>query len=451
MSIKLALPPKAELLDLYESMSISQLAKHYATSRPTVKSWMAEYDITKRDQKTAAILSNTKKRLNIPGKETFQKLYLANTEKDLQHIYNVGQETIHHWIEVLDIQKRSLGEAVKFAKERAWNNRIPTKEELTTVYDDYRHLGLTANHFGLCSSSIRKLLTEYEIPTHIPWRSVGEQQILEFCQQIRPDLTWIANDKRLINPYELDIVCHELKLAIEYCGIYWHSEISGTKSSTYHQKKMLACKDKGYQLITIYESDDLDQMKSILSVKLGLATKVHARKTRVSKISPEEYRAFNLAHHRQKHTPASVYLGLYHEGELTQTISFAKPRYNKAFDWECIRMTTKSGIVVVGGASKLWKHFMVGWPGSIITYADARFGSGEIYEKCGLVFSGLTNPNYKYFHTKNRMELKSRQQFQKHKLASLPIFDQTMTEWEIMKANGYDRIWDCGNFIYMTR
>jgi len=36
--------------------------------------------------------------------------------------------------------------------------------------------------------------------------------------------------------------------------------------------------------------------------------------------------------------------------------------------------------------------------------------------------------------------------FQKHKLKTiLPTFDPTLTEWENMKNNGYDRIWDCGN------
>jgi len=33
----------------------------------------------------------------------------------------------------------------------------------------------------------------------------------------------------------------------------------------------------------------------------------------------------------------------------------------------------------------------------------------------------------------------------------LTSFDEKLTEWENMQLNGYDRIWDCGNFIYELR
>ena len=29
------------------------------------------------------------------------------------------------------------------------------------------------------------------------------------------------------------------------------------------------------------------------------------------------------------------------------------------------------------------------------------------------------------------------------------IFDESLSEWENMKLNGYDRIWDCGNYVFM--
>lgn len=44
-----------------------------------------------------------------------------------------------------------------------------------------------------------------------------------------------------------------------------------------------------------------------------------------------------------------------------------------------------------------------------------------------------------YTHRLNRI------QFQKHKLSN---FDETLTEWQNMQLNGYDRIWDCGSYKY---
>ena len=42
--------------------------------------------------------------------------------------------------------------------------------------------------------------------------------------------------------------------------------------------------------------------------------------------------------------------------------------------------------------------------------------------------------------------------FQKHKLKKLlPLFDEKLSEWENMKNNGFDRIWDCGNDKWILR
>jgi len=36
----------------------------------------------------------------------------------------------------------------------------------------------------------------------------------------------------------------------------------------------------------------------------------------------------------------------------------------------------------------------------------------------------------------------------KHKLTKLKTFNNKLSEWENMKNNNYDRIWDCGNYIF---
>jgi len=38
----------------------------------------------------------------------------------------------------------------------------------------------------------------------------------------------------------------------------------------------------------------------------------------------------------------------------------------------------------------------------------------------------------------------------KHNLKDkLQIFDPNLTEWQNMQLNNYDRIWDCGNFVFV--
>ena len=113
------------------------------------------------------------------------------------------------------------------------------------------------------------------------------------------------------------------------------------------------------------------------------------------------------------------------------------------------RYCSKIGYQIIGGTSKMLSYFIKKYkPTSIITYADKRYSDGKFYEKIGFKKTNLSKPNYFYF--KGNSGLMSRIQFQKHKLKDkLDIFNPELTEWENMQLNGYDRIWDCGNFVFV--
>jgi uncharacterized protein YtpQ (UPF0354 family) len=107
---------------------------------------------------------------------------------------------------------------------------------------------------------------------------------------------------------------------------------------------------------------------------------------------------------------------------------------------------------VVGGASKLLRAFIKEHPPKpIVSYSDRRWNTGGVYKQLGFEYSHTSAPNYFYFDTMGDTEkLLSRHNFQKHKLSSkLEIFDPSLTEWENMRMNGYDRIWDCGNDVFV--
>ena len=131
-------------------------------------------------------------------------------------------------------------------------------------------------------------------------------------------------------------------------------------------------------------------------------------------------------------------------------MTFGKSRFDKEYNWEIIRIATKSGYTIVGGASKLLKYFVNNYnPGTIITYADRRFGSGNVYKSIGFKFVSATSPSYYYIKGIN---VYSRFQFQKHKLRDkLKVYNENLSEWENMIVNGYDRIWDCGNLKYAMK
>jgi hypothetical protein len=154
-------------------------------------------------------------------------------------------------------------------------------------------------------------------------------------------------------------------------------------------------------------------------------------------------------HHIQGKDKSSIKLGLFYQNELVSVMTFGKSRYNKKYQYEMYRFCNKKEHQIVGGAGKLWMYFVRTFnPVSVVTYADRRYSNGKLYENLGFITVGVSSPNYFYFK-KGTILLMSRIQFQKHKLKNmLKIFDSNMTEWENMQNNGYDRIWDCGNYVF---
>lgn len=94
--------------------------------------------------------------------------------------------------------------------------------------------------------------------------SQKEKALLAFCKQYYPNC--IHSNKTIIKPCELDIVIPDIKLAIEFNGIYWHSLERGAVLN-YHLDKKIACQNAGYRLIYIWE-DEWDNNQSIIKQKL---------------------------------------------------------------------------------------------------------------------------------------------------------------------------------------
>lgn len=86
-------------------------------------------------------------------------------------------------------------------------------------------------------------------PTHKNY-SKKQKQLCQFCKTYF--LTLIENDRNLIKPLQIDINIPQIKLAIQFNGIFWHS--IDRKPPLYHLEKTLLCQEKGYRLIHIWEN-----------------------------------------------------------------------------------------------------------------------------------------------------------------------------------------------------
>jgi len=278
--------------------------------------------------------------------------------------------------------------------------------------------------------------------------SLLENEVVTFIQSFQTDI--LMNDRILIAPYELDILIPSKNLAIEFNGLYWHSELNG-KDKNYHIKKTIKCTEKGVQLLHIFEDEWVfkkEIVKSIIKAKLGLFTnRIYARKCIIEEIDNNTKDIFLEENHIQGTDISKVKLGLFYNNELIQVMTFGHSRYNKNFQYEMHRFASKQGYQIIGGASKLWKYFIRNYnPESVITYADRRYSNGVTYEKIGFRKARESNPN---FFIINKGVRESRLNWQKHKQKDkLEKFNPELTAWENMQINGYDRIWDCGNYVF---
>lgn len=283
--------------------------------------------------------------------------------------------------------------------------------------------------------------------------SAHEKTIAEFLKGI--GLRFTQNDTTILgNRQEVDFYIPSKSLAIEINGLYWHTELKG-KNRRYHLSKTEMAKERGIQLIHIFENELVNKQDIVLSIlqsKLGVGERVYARKTQYTRIEDKkQIKDFLNANHIQGALRSNngIAYGLYKGDEIISIATFGKSRYNKKYEYELLRFCNKTGQSVVGGFSKLLKAFIEGHdPESIITYADRRYSDGSLYAKNGFAFIGDSTPNYFYY--KSGVRLESRVKYQKHKLpAILENFDPALTERENMANHGYHRIWDCGNRVYV--
>lgn len=255
----------------------------------------------------------------------------------------------------------------------------------------------------------------------------------------------IRRDRTVIAPLELDIYIPKLNLAIEYNGLYWHSD-----DRARHFKKFKMCSEQGVKLIQIFEHEWFEkeeQIKSRLKSALGLNEKIYARKTNIKEISSREAREFFRSNHLHAHARGGIlHVALEYDNKIQQVVSIGKARFSKKFKYELLRSASLEGITIVGGLSKLIKYSLSKLDGNLITYADLCWGDGHSYALAGGEKGAFTPPGYFWW---KKDKVVSRFYAMKKNLKNiLENFDPILTEEENMRREGWRQLWNAGNAVY---
>lgn len=288
--------------------------------------------------------------------------------------------------------------------------------------------------------------------------SLIEEHGIEIIKRDRKLLAPLTGDYKSNHVKEIDLVLPELNLAVEYCGVLWHSE-KYKPNRNYHLEKLELCLARGYRLITIFEDEYVyrkDQTIALFSRIAGItkAEKIPARKCEVKKISPEEGNRLISAVHLQGPAKSMYYYGLYYEGILVACASFSKHRVfmggvSDPDIIELVRFCTPHRYSVMGGLGKLVSYTKKDLGvREVQSYVDRRWFTGQSYLDNGFELISKTAPNYWYIKGRKRL---SRYNFAKHKLeekynnGELVVYDPALSESQIMELNGYMKIYDCGS------
>lgn len=329
------------------------------------------------------------------------------------------------------------------------NPHITKIDLITDMINDKKTQRQIGDVLGITQPRVSSLLSNLNLATINNTTSIGQQEVVNFLLTLNPDIEIILNNTDIIHPHHIDIYIPSLSIGIEFNGTFWHSELNG-RIRSYHLSKYTKCLNRGIRLIQMWNVEwdtKRDIVKSRLSSLYKHNMSIYARKCRIIELNKQQsYDFFNATHIQGGCANFKCY-ALEYDNDIVAAMSFSKSRFDKNIEYELLRYSSKLYVNIVGGASKLLSHFISTHnPNSIVSYSDLRWNTGGLYAKLGFTFIGDTSPNFYYFNRTNANVLYSRQQFQKHKLHDKLIdYDPSISAWQNMIKNGYDRLWDCGS------
>lgn len=174
--------------------------------------------------------------------------------------------------------------------------------------------------------------------------------------------------------------------------------------------------------------------------------KVYARNTKILKDSVNVVNFLNK-NHIQGYAPATHVYKLFHNNEVVAIMTFNKFRKgigkNRGDNcYELVRYATSMNII--GGASKLLKFAINDLNAQqIYSYSDNSISNGDLYKILNFELEKEIEESYLYRKLDNDL-LEHRFKYRKGNLKNMSFYDETLSERDIMKINGYLRFYDCG-------
>ena len=285
--------------------------------------------------------------------------------------------------------------------------------------------------------------------------SKPEEEIKKYVLSKSPNENIVQGSYKILGDKEIDLYFPDKKVAIEYNGLYWHTEQFG-RGKYYHLNKLDGCNKNGINLMHIFEDEWLEHKDIVLSkiahiLHINLYDKkIRGHKCKIREISQLIAKPFFDKNHIQGYIAGSVILGAFYDGDLVGAVIFKKENVDGYY--ELTRMATKNNYLCHGVCGKLFKYFVDNYhPLYIKSFADRRWtinSESNLYTALGFKLDEILKPDYRYVVGNQRLHKFG---FRKQKLSKKYNFPLSMTEKEMCNSLGFYRIWDCGLYKYVWK
>lgn len=282
--------------------------------------------------------------------------------------------------------------------------------------------------------------------------SQEELEIADFVEQIYGSHYAIRYSKHIPS-----ICARDKKVAIKCHDLYYISAKTHANFKREIREAHEVAREENIKMIQFFEDEWRDKKsicQSMIRHRLNISTNnIYARKCVVKKVETKERKKFFNRTHISGDVPTGLAYGLYYQDKLVACLSLRKPYTRKHIGaMEIARYACELNTSVIGGFQKILKTSLKvlqekGFK-RLLTYADARFGHGNVYIKSGFKQLKMTTPGY--FYTQIDAENKVRTFRFKHKKINRPEYIERWGNTEKLQNHNqnYWEVYDAGHYVY---
>lgn len=305
-------------------------------------------------------------------------------------------------------------------------------------------------------------------------RSAPEGQLVQALGALLPEEEILTSRRDVLaSGQELDVVIPGKGVAIEFNGVYWHSD-AVLDRPRYHLEKSLAAEQAGYRLIHVWEDDWFDRRELVLRAlahRLGassdllralpdadptIAERAYARTLSVMEVDGKRARAFWQANHLQGPVGSQRYFALVDdERRIRALLGIGPTNHGSRAEavpgvWDVQRYATRG--IIPGGFTRLLAHATkrLRAEGVLVetwtSFSNDDLSDGGMYRAAGFDADKHQAPSYWYVGARTDWRRVHRSQFVKQRFVTEPdlLYQDGWTEHEAARANRLYRIYDTG-------